>query len=194
MENSLKQQFENALWVSHMLFQRKMVTGSTGNISFRSNDRIYISRSGCCFGRLTCHDFSVLDVQGNHVEGPAASKEWPLHLAVYQASPDTHAVIHTHSRYSVLWSCLEHSDETDCIPDYTPYLRMKLGKIGLIPFAAPGSEQLFQAFRERICLSDGWILKQHGAVIPGKDILNAFYAAEELEESAHIAWELKHIF
>ena len=34
------------------------------------------------------------------------------------------------------------------------------------------------------------LLKAHGPVVPGKSIMDAFYCLEELEESAHIAWEL----
>ena len=118
------------------------------------------------------------------------SKEWPLHLALFQKSADIGAVIHTHSLYSVLWSFLPAASEEDCIPAHTPYLKMKLGTVGLIPYEKPGSEELFAAFRQRLDKSDGFLLKQHGPVVPGKSIMDAFYSLEELEESARVAWEL----
>ena len=68
---------------------------------------------------------------------------------------------------------------------------MKLGTVGMIPYEKPGTPELFQAFLDRIKHSDGYLLKQHGPVVPGKDILDAFYCLEELEESARIAWELR---
>lgn len=77
------------------------------------------------------------------------------------------------------------------VPDHTPYLRMKLGSVGLIPYEKPGSPALFEAFRERAGKSDGFLLKNHGPIVPGKTIMDAFYCLEELEESAHIAWELR---
>ena len=80
--------------------------------------------------------------------------------------------------------------ENDCIPDHTPYLKMKLGAVGLIPYEKPGSPELFSAFRERVGNSDGYLLRQHGPVVPGKTVMDAFYCLEELEESARIAWEL----
>lgn len=101
------------------------------------------------------------------------------------------AVIHVHSLYSVLWSFVPAAAQEDCIPDHTPYLRMKLGSVGLIPYEKPGSPALFEAFRERAGKSDGFLLKNHGPVVPGKTIMDAFYCLEELEESAHIAWELR---
>ena len=100
------------------------------------------------------------------------------------------AVIHTHSPYSILWSFVPDLNETDCIPDHTPYLKMKLGTVGLIPYEKPGTPELFAAFRGRAAASDGYLLKAHGPVVPGKSVMDAFYCLEEPEESAHIAWEL----
>lgn len=65
------------------------------------------------------------------------------------------AVIHTHSFYATLWSCAVHKNRTDCIPQYTPYLKMKLGTVGLVPYGKPGSEELFPAFRQCVSGSDG---------------------------------------
>lgn len=178
------------VWVARTLYQTGRVTGNTGNISVRSGDKIYVSASGSTFAALKPQDFGVMDLTGRWLGGPKMSKEWPLHLAVYRARPGVGAVIHTHSTYSVLWSCLEHAHPADCMPDHTPYLRMKLGSVGLVPYAPPGSPELFGAFEERLPCSDGWLLARHGVVVPGEDVMNAFYALEELEESAHIAWEL----
>lgn len=68
---------------------------------------------------------------------------------------------------------------------------MKVGRIGCIPYAAPGSQVLFELFRERVRESDGYILKNHGPILGGKNILDTFYALEELEESARIAWLIR---
>lgn len=77
-------------------------------------------------------------------------------------------MIHTHSTFSVLWSFVPAKNDQDCIPDHTPYLKMKLGTVGLVPYEKPGSEALFQAFRERVGASDGFLLKNHGPVVPRK--------------------------
>ncbi|MDD3368853.1 MAG: class II aldolase/adducin family protein [Lachnospiraceae bacterium] len=190
MDELLKQKLHDAIWVAHSLFDRGKTTGSSANLSFRHNDHIYISASGTCFGTLTENDFAELTLDGTCLTDRNPSKEWPLHLDLYHAKPDIGAVLHTHSTYSVLWSIVPNPLESDCVPLHTPYLKMKLGTIGLIPYEKPGSEELFTAFRERIGKSDGYLLKNHGPVVPGKDMLDAFYCMEELEESARIAWEL----
>lgn len=188
--DELEKKLEDTVWAAHSLFDRNKTSGSTANISFRHGDKIYISASGGCFGRMKKSDLIPIDFNGNSLTGRKPSKEWPLHLALYKKSDDIQAVIHTHSTYSVLWSTVPAQDKTDIIPDNTPYLKMRVGTIGLIPYEKPGSEALFQAFRSRVSLSDSFILKQHGPVVPGKTMLDAFYNLEELEESARIAWEL----
>lgn len=190
MDTALEKKLKDAVWTAHSLFERGKTAGSSANMSFRHNDRIYISASGSCFGTMTEEDFAIISMDGTPLSEKKPSKEWPLHLALYEKSPDIGAVIHTHSTYSVLWSFVPAETEQDCIPPHTPYLKMKLGTVGLVPYEKPGSEALFSAFRKRVAASDGYLLKNHGPVVPGKNMMDAFYCLEELEESARIAWEL----
>ena len=186
----LDQKLSDAVWTARSLFDRGKTSGSSANMSFRHKDRIYISATGSCFGTMKKEDFAVLSMDGTVLSEKKPSKEWPLHLALYEKSSETGAVIHTHSTFSVLWSFVPAKNDQDCIPDHTPYLKMKLGTVGLVPYEKPGSEALFQAFRERVGASDGFLLKNHGPVVPGKSVMDAFFRLEELEESARIAWEL----
>lgn len=190
--STLEQKLQDAIWVGKVLFDRNKATGSSANLSFLHEDKVYITGSGTCFGNLEKEDFAVMDREGKHLNGIKASKELPLHLSLYNKDSSIQAVLHTHSYYSTVWSCLEHENEKDVIPNYTPYLRMKLGTVGMIPYAKPGSPELFQLFDERINDSDGYLLKNHGPVVGDKDIIAAFYVLEELEESARIALELRN--
>ena len=193
MDATLKNKIETAIWVGKSLFDRGKTAGSSANMSFRHNDTIYISGSGTCFGALSESSFSVVDLDGNHVSGIKPSKELPLHLMLYRKDDSIGAVLHTHSIYSVLWSCLEHKNISDCIPSYTPYLKMKLGTVGLVPYAKPGSKELFDLFEKNIDQSDGYLLQNHGAVVGDKDMMSAFFCLEELEESARVAWEFRNM-
>ncbi len=126
---------DEACWIGKSLFDRGKTAGSSANLSFLYQGKVWITASGQCFGRLTEESFAVTDLDGNVLNGKKPSKELPLHLAMYKkAGSAVQAVIHTHSFYSVLWSCLPHGDsEDDVVPSYTPYLSMKLGKIRLVP-------------------------------------------------------------
>ena len=128
-EKELKEKLDKAIWVARSLFERSRTTGSSANLSFLHGKTMYITISGSCFGTLDAEQFAAVDLDGNNLGSKRPSKEWPLHLAVYQQKPWTGAVIHTHGAGAVLWSFVPPEDEEDCIPACTPYLRMKLGKV-----------------------------------------------------------------
>lgn len=193
MAAELKQKFEDAIWVAGSLFNRNKTAGSSANLSFRHGERIYISGSGTCFGTLGEDQFAVVSQNGEHLDGIVPSKELPIHQIMYQQNNLIQAVIHTHSFYSVLWSCLKHPDPFDVVPKYTPYLEMKVGRIGLVAYAPPGSAELFTAFQNRVGRSDGYLLQNHGPVIGGSSIREAFFGLEELEESLRLAYCLRGV-
>ena len=191
--NSLEQKYKEALWIAQSLFERGKVSGSSANMSFLHEGNIYITGSGTSFGSLREEDLAVVDMNEKHIAGIQPSKELPLHRIYYQKNPSIQAVIHTHSFYATLWSCLEHENTYDVIPEYTPYLKMKLGTVGLIPYAKPGSTELFEQFARLSDKSDGYLLQNHGPLVGDRNLMSAFYCLEELEESARIAWELRGV-
>lgn len=191
MERELQNKIEDAVWAARSLFERGKTSGSSANMSFRHKDCIYITGSGTCFGRLDEGSFSVVSMQGQPLNEVKPSKEFPLHRMCYEKDERIQAVIHTHSFYATLYSCVPHEYETSVVPDYTPYLKMKVGNVALVPYAEPGSEELFGLFYKQVKDADAYLLANHGPVVPGKSIMDAFYGIEELEESCHIAWELE---
>lgn len=191
VDRELNLLFDKALWIAHTLFERNKVSGSSGNFSFRFGEYIYMTAGGTCFGTLKKADFAVLDKELRHIDGPKPSKEWPLHGMLYQKHKEVRSVLHTHSFYSALWSCMENEFSGDCIPSYTPYLKMKLGKVVRVPYAPPGSQDLFEVFGQSLTDAKGYLLANHGPVLGAESMEEAFYALEELEESAKIAWFLE---
>lgn len=191
MEEQKKKWMGQAVWIGRKLFDLGRVTGTTANLSFRLGDSVFITRSGGCFGTLTEEDFAEISLEGEPRNGKKPSKEWPLHLMLYNSHPSAGAVLHTHSFYATLFSCLEDKEERERLSDYTPYLNMKLGSVGFVPYGAPGSRELFERFRESLTDARGYLLANHGQIVAGKDPMDAFACEEELEESARTAWNLK---
>lgn len=189
--DNLNQYLEDAMWVAKSLFDRGKTAGSSANISFRFEDKVYISATNTCFGRLDRDSFAEISLEGKVLSSLKPSKEYPMHLAFYQKDPAIHCVVHTHSFYATLWASLPHQDKKSVVPSYTPYLQMKLGDISLVDYYQPGSKELFAAFKEVLNKNNGYLLANHGPVVGGNTILAAFYALEELEESCKIAWHLR---
>ena len=184
----LKEKIEKAVWSANTLFTKGLSNGSTGNISFRYNDSIYISESGSCFGRLTESCFAIVDLDGSIISGKP-SKELPLHVVLYRVNADVQCVIHTHSLYTTLFSCESNlQSKINSLFLYTPYLEILTeGKIAIVEYAEPGSEQLFKTFLQRVCKNTNvYILKNHGIVVAAKDAYKAFDFIEEFEISAKL--------
>ena len=88
-------------------------------------------------------------------------------------------------------------EKTDILYSYTPYLRMQTnGNIGVVDYAEPGTEQLFQNFYDKYDeKTKVYLLKNHGVFVSGEDILKTFYLLEEFEETARIVNNIEnHIY
>lgn len=188
----LANRIEESIWVCSSLFSRGFVTGSSANMSFYYEGSMYITASGSCFGRLKENDFVCVSPDSSRQHSGVPSKEHPLHKRLYAQDPAITAVLHTHSYYAALWSCFEQSDINDCIPKYTPYLAMKVGPVKWVPYAPPGTSELFDLFGRNVDGRKGYLLGNHGPVVAGTSPLDAFYGLEELETSARIAWDACH--
>lgn len=191
MDTELNKKYTDAVWAAKSLFNRGFVTGSSANMSFLHDDIVYITKSGSIFGRLTADDLCKIDLAGNSLDNNRPSKETPMHISLYKKSEHIKAIIHTHSFYATLWSCLPSIKEQDVIPSYTPYLDMQLGKIQLVPYYKPGTKELFSAFENALSDTNGYILKNHGPIVGGNSIIDALSKIEELEISAKTAWYLR---
>jgi len=168
------------------IFDRSLTHGSTGNISVRVGDRILVTPTGSSLGTVLAEELSVIDLSGKHVDGAKPSKEAFLHAAVLRARPAATSVIHTHSTYSAAVSCLANLDPANALPPLTAYFAMRIGRLPLLPYHAPGDDSL-EALAEAMAADHlALLLSNHGPVVAGGTIGAALDALEELEETAKL--------
>lgn len=168
------------------LFDRGLTFGSSGNISVRLPDGMLVTPTNSCLGRLDPDRISKLDSLGNLLSGDKPSKEAFLHSSMYQSRSKEQSIVHLHSTYSVAVSCLKEVDENDVLPPITAYFVMRVGKLPLIPYFAPGDAALAKAVEEASKHAKAVLLSNHGPVVSGTDLDAAVYATEELEETAKL--------
>jgi ribulose-5-phosphate 4-epimerase/fuculose-1-phosphate aldolase len=169
------------------LFERGLTGGSSGNITARTDSGFLATPTNSCLGFLDPGALSLLDASGAHAGGPKPTKEVPLHMALYAARPDAGAVVHLHSTFATLLSCLADTDPDDAIPALTPYVVMRVGRVPLLPYVAPGDPAVADLIRTRAAGCAAVLLGNHGPVVAGPTLEAAVYAAEELEETARLA-------
>lgn len=177
---------EEICWFGKSIYDRGLTAGSSGNISMRVEGGWLMTPTNACLGRLDPARLSKVDDNGNPVSGDKPTKESFLHLGMYAQRPGAGAVVHLHSTHSVAVSVLADVDSDRPIPPITAYYVMRIGKLKLLPYYAPGDLALADAVREVAGRHHAVLLANHGPVVAGKDLETAVYATEELEETAKL--------
>jgi 3-dehydro-4-phosphotetronate decarboxylase len=173
------------------IFDRGLTHGSTGNISARCDDGWLLTPTGSNLGSLDPATLSKLDWNGKLMSGNAPSKEAFLHLAMYQERGSNGAVVHLHATHSVAISVLEELDPEDLLPPLTAYYVMRIGRLPLVPYYAPGDMQLAEAVRGYAGRHHAMLLANHGPVVGGSNLAAAADAIEELEATAKLYLSLR---
>jgi len=175
------------------LFLRGYSCGTSGNLSVRlpGDHGFLMSPTNVSLGRLDAGTISRLAVDGTHVNGAAPTKEAWLHLAMYAARPQDHAVVHLHSTHAAALSCRTDLTPDDAVPPLTPYVIMRVGRVALVPYSRPGDTTPAEAIRQLAAAHRAVLLANHGPVVAGRDLETAVSAAEELEETARLFFLLE---
>ncbi len=169
------------------LFARGFSVGSAGNVSVRLPDGFLITPTNSSLGRLDPARLAKLDGAFCHVSGDQPSKEVFMHRAFYTARPDAGAVVHLHSTMATAVACLPDVDTANPIPPLTPYFVMRVGRsMPLLPYYRPGDAAMGPAIEAAARSARAILLANHGPVVSGATLVDAVYAAEELEEAAKL--------
>lgn len=168
------------------LYQRGYTVGSAGNISARLDDGWLITPTDACLGFLDPAAIAKVNDRGEQVSGERASKTLTLHRRIYEASPATRAVVHTHSTYLVALSLAGVPVGDSILPPITPYQVMKVGRVPLIPYARPGDPQVAEQVAALAATRRAVLLERLGPVVWHESVSQAAFALEELEETAKL--------
>jgi ribulose-5-phosphate 4-epimerase/fuculose-1-phosphate aldolase len=163
-----------------------LVHGQSGNLSVRAGTRLAVTVAGARLDELRHSD--VLILEDSTTVDDRATTELKLHAAVYTARPDVGAIVHTHSPYATAWSCV--ADQLELSLDEADYYGM-LRHVAVAPYARPGSVDLAAYATEALGPGAAVLLRRHGAVAVGPDLLTALCVAESLEHQAHVGWLLR---
>ena len=183
---------ESIVRIARSMFERGLTHGSTGNISLRIDGGWLMTPTGSSFGELDPARLSKLDAAGSHIAGDAPTKEAFLHRAMYDEQPRFSTVVHLHSLHSVAVSVLADVDANDVLPPLTAYYVMRIGRLPLVPYFAPGDAKLAEAVRGYAGRHHALLLANHGPVVAGTSLAAAADAIEELEATARLYLLLRH--
>ncbi len=176
--------------------RQKLITLTWGNVSGidRESGLVVIKPSGVDYGILKPEDMTVVDLEGNRIEGKyKPSSDTPTHLELYKAFPQIGGIVHTHSSWATGWAQTGRAipcygtTHADYIYGEVPCTRCLEGKefneyeknTGLL-IAEMFKDKDYEAIPAVLC-------KNHGAFAWGKNAANAVERAIVLEEVAKMA-------
>ncbi len=153
----------------------------------RIKDRVLLTPTGHSLGALSARDISVLDLEGNLVEGKPPSMESPMHLRLLNRLQGISVVCHCHGPHATAVSSILPPGPNS-IPPLTPGFVHCAYPLPLLPFALPGSSELAESVASSMSNNSvrAVLMQNHGIVTVGRDLREAIQIAEEIEEAAQI--------
>ena len=164
------------------IYRYRMTTTSGGNLSIRRPDgSVWISPARVDKGQLNRRDVVRVDREGTPHGLHPPSSEFPFHRAIYDTRPDIGAIIHAHPSALVAFSICRR------IPDTSLFHQAHsvCGNTGMADYACPGTaalgEQIAKQFADGC---DSVVMQNHGVVVGGKNLDDAFARFEAFEFAA----------
>lgn len=166
------------------LWERDLLAAADGNLSLRREDgSVWITGAGVPKAWLRREDVARVGADGASLTG-RPSTEWPLHQAVYLATP-ARAVVHAHPPTAVGFT-LAHPDARWLPDGALPEVILATGGVPITPYERPGTAALGAAAAGLAPAHRVILLGRHGALAWGESLDEAVGAIERVEHAAQM--------
>ncbi len=177
--------FEDIRDACAQLHARGLLAAADGNVSVRQADgSIVLTPAGANKARLRPGSLARVTLDGRILEG-RPSTERAMHLAVYRACPEARVIVHAHPPTAIAWT-LARPDLTELPTDALPELLLAAGRVPIVPYARPGTEEMGAVLLPFLPAHRLLLLSRHGALAWGESLEEAVNGIERVEHSAII--------
>ena len=163
-----------------------LVGRASGNLSVRlptAELLVAITPTRRPHASLEAHDICVVDAEGVRRDGShAPSSEFLLHLSLYRAREDAHAVVHSHPVHAS--ACAVAGLQVPPLIDELVVLVG--GAVQVSDYALPGTADLGARACDALGERKAALLRNHGLVAVGRDIDEALELTELVERAAQV--------
>lgn len=162
--------------------------GAAGNLSVRTRqngvDGYLITPSGMDYDVLVPEDLVFMRLDGTSDGRRKPSTEWRFHHDIYINRPEAGAILHAHAPFATSLACLRRD-----LPAFH-YMIARFGgdTVRCADYAIFGSEALSTAALRAMHERKACLLANHGLLVAGRDLGEAFALAVELEELCEQYW------
>ena len=170
--------------IGRRIYNDGFVAANDGNISVKVSDNEYYGTpTGVSKGFMTPDMIIRIDGNGNKIEGKLnPSSEIKMHLRVYRERPDVGAVVHAHPPIATSFTVAGVPMDKYVLPEAV----LTLGAVPTCVYGTPSTEEIPDSLQPYLQTNDAFLLKNHGALTVGSDVITAYYRMESLELWAKI--------
>lgn len=167
------------IYWSKRTYDKGLSPATSGNISRLTDDNnLIITASGTCAGDLGEEDIVKIDFNGNILEGiKKPSSEKNMHIEIYKKRPDIKAIIHSHSPAITAFAVSGLEINEVIMPEFAFYF----GSIPISNYFMPSSIELANDVSKLFKDKNAVLMKNHGIVVGGKSLKDAFYSLESID-------------
>jgi len=171
--------------IGRRIWQREYVASNDGNISVILDcNTVICTPTGVSKGFMTPDMLIKLDKEGNKLDGYLnPSSEIKMHLRVYRERPDVCAVVHAHPPTATGFAVAGVPLANPVLPE----IIIALKAIPLAKYGTPSTEEIPDQLMPYLHDYDAFLLENHGALTVGKDLFDAYYKMEQVEQFARIS-------
>lgn len=164
------------------IYHYRMTTTSGGNLSILDADsKIWITPARVDKGALTPADIVCVAPDESCEGAHPPSSELPSHREIYRRRPDLRALVHAHPGALVAFSLCHQLPDTRL----HAHVHAVCGRVALAPYACPGTQALGEQIATTFASgADCVLLENHGVIVGGRDLREAFQRFETLEFAA----------
>lgn len=173
--------------VCHKMWQLGWVAANDGNVSVKLEDGTFLATpTGISKSFITPEKLVRVDETGKVLEGLEGyrpSSEIKMHMRCYKERPDVGAVVHAHpptaTGYAVAGKSLDEYSMIETV--------ICVGSIPVTPYGTPSTDEVPEAIAPYLSEHDVLLLRNHGALTVGCDLITAYYRMETLEHFAKVS-------
>lgn len=169
---------DDLIYWARKSYEKGLSPATSGNISLLDdNDNVLITASGSAAGDLWKDDIVKIDFDGKILDGvKKPSSEKFMHIEIYKKRKDIRAVIHSHAPAVTAFAVCGKEINEIIMPEFAYYF----GSVPVSEYHLPGSMDLAYDIAEKFSSKNAVLMKNHGIIVGGKNLKEAFYFLESI--------------
>jgi len=174
---------EEVAYFMRRLYKKGLTTSLGGNISTIYAGSVLMTPSSVDKARVKGKHIGIFSSEGvNMTPEIKATIEAEMHLSVYRHRPDVKAIIHAHPPLASSFTATDKKIDCTLIAES----RCVLGEPAVAPYALMGTNSLAEEVSRAAAFSNVILMKNHGVVCLGENLISAFNRVEVLEAAARM--------